>query len=118
MGVAVTAPAAAALAQRVDRVRVMGGGFLVSACGFLWLPQVRTDSALRFVLVGASVHAGGLAAVMALANELVLGAAPPERAGFAAAGVLSLVLLRSAAGTRRPERAGNEAGNEAEPVVL
>ncbi|MFF4081680.1 hypothetical protein ACFYZN_20030 [Streptomyces sp. NPDC001777] len=50
-------------------------------------------TALRFVLVGASVHAGGLVAVRAPANELVLGAAPPERAG-------------------------NEAGNEAEPVVL
>ncbi|MET9919272.1 MFS transporter [Streptomyces sp. NPDC006435] len=85
VGVAVTAPAAAVLAQRVDRARVMGGGFLVSACGFLWLTQVRTDSALWFVLVGASVYAGGLVAAMALANELALGAAPPERAGSAAA---------------------------------
>ncbi|MFF3392719.1 hypothetical protein ACFYW1_17550 [Streptomyces sp. NPDC002669] len=42
-------------------------------------------TALRFLLVGAPVHAGGLVAVMALANELVLGAAPPERAGSAAA---------------------------------
>jgi MFS transporter, DHA2 family, multidrug resistance protein len=39
VGVAVTAPAAAALAQRVDRACVMGAGFLVSACGFLWLTR-------------------------------------------------------------------------------
>ncbi|WP_326791927.1 MFS transporter [Streptomyces sp. NBC_00841] len=84
-GVAVMAPIGAALAQRIDRAYVMGGGFLVSACGFLWLTQVRTDSALWFTLVGASVYAGGLVAAMTLANELALGAAPPQRAGSAAA---------------------------------
>ncbi|MFG2562572.1 MFS transporter [Streptomyces sp. NPDC048496] len=84
-GVAVMAPTGAALAQRFDRAYVMGGSFLVSACGFLWLTQVRTDSALWFTLVGASVYAGGLVAAMTLANELALGAAPPERAGSAAA---------------------------------
>ncbi|PZT73353.1 MULTISPECIES: MFS transporter [unclassified Streptomyces] len=84
-GVAIMAPAAAALAQRMDRAYVMGGGFLLSACGFLWLAQVRTDSALSFTLVGASVYAGGLVAAMTLANELALGAAPPDRAGSAAA---------------------------------
>lgn len=85
VGVAVMAPAGAALAQRVDRAYVMGGGFLLSACGFLWLTQVRTDSALWFLLTGASLYAGGLVAAMTLANELALGAAPPERAGSAAA---------------------------------
>lgn len=84
-GVAVAAPAGAALAQRVDRAYVMGGGFLLSACGFLWLTQVRTDSALWFTLAGASLYAGGLVSAMTLANELALGAAPPERAGSAAA---------------------------------
>lgn len=84
-GVAVAAPTGAALAQRVDRAYVMGGGFLLSACGFLWIAQVRTDSALWFVLAGASLYAGGLVAAMTLANELALGAAPPERAGSAAA---------------------------------
>ncbi|MGC5411156.1 MFS transporter, partial [Streptomyces sp. DT225] len=68
-GVAVAAPAGAALAQRADRAYVMGGGFLVSACGFLWLSQVRTDSALWFTLTGASLYAGGLVAAMTLANE-------------------------------------------------
>ncbi|NUK10365.1 MFS transporter [Streptomyces lunaelactis] len=84
-GVAVMAPAAAALAQRTDRAFVMGGGFLISACGFLWLTQVRTDSALWITLAGVSVYAGGLVAAMTLGNELALGAAPPEGAGSAAA---------------------------------
>ncbi|MFC8538132.1 MFS transporter [Streptomyces sp. NPDC057249] len=84
-GVAVMAPAGAALARRMDRAYVMGAGFILSACGFLWLAQVQTDSALSFTLAGASVYAGGLVAAMTLANELALGAAPPERAGSAAA---------------------------------
>ncbi|MGB8943281.1 MAG: MFS transporter [Streptomyces sp.] len=84
-GVAVMAPAAGALAQRVDRAYVMGGGFLFAACGFLWLTQVHTGTALWVTLAAASVYAGGLVSAMTLANELALGAAPPERAGSAAA---------------------------------
>ncbi|MFC9943285.1 MFS transporter [Streptomyces pratensis] len=84
-GVALMAPAGAALAQRIDRAYVMGGGFFLAGCGFLWLTQLRTDSPLWFALVGAAVYAGGLVAAMTLANELALGAAPPEGAGSAAA---------------------------------
>src|SRR6478609_1783336 len=78
-GVAVMAPTGAALAQRVDRAYVM------AACGFLWLSRLQTDSPLWVALVGGAVYAGGLVAAMTLANELALGAAPPERAGSAAA---------------------------------
>ncbi|MEV5948381.1 MFS transporter [Streptomyces sp. NPDC051993] len=84
-GAFVGAPAGAALAQRLDRGSVMAGGFAVSACGFLALTQVRTDSALWFTLTACAVYTSGLVAAMALANELALGAAPPERAGSAAA---------------------------------
>ncbi|MFF1459811.1 MFS transporter [Streptomyces sp. NPDC058330] len=84
-GVAVTAPTGAALAQRIDRAYVMGGGFALSACGFLLITQLQTDSPLWYTLLGGSVYAGGLVAAMTIANELALGAAPPERAGSAAA---------------------------------
>ncbi|MFD9224109.1 MFS transporter [Streptomyces sp. NPDC060064] len=85
VGVMLAAPTGAVLARRIDRSYVMGGGFLVSAAGFAWLTQVRTDSALGWVLVACSVYAAGLVTAMTLANELALGAAPPERAGAAAA---------------------------------
>ncbi|MET4925625.1 MFS transporter [Streptomyces sp. PSRA5] len=84
-GVIVAAPTAAILAQRTDRAYVMGGGFVFAAAGFFWLTQIRTDSALWFCLVAAAIYVGGLVAAMTLANELALGAAPPDRAGSAAA---------------------------------
>ncbi|MFD9870121.1 MFS transporter [Streptomyces niveus] len=84
-GVIVAAPTAAILAQRVDRAYVMGGGFVVAAGGFSWLTQIRTDSPLWFCLSAGALYVGGLVAAMTLANELAIGAAPPERAGSAAA---------------------------------
>ncbi|MEU2229407.1 MFS transporter [Streptomyces vietnamensis] len=84
-GVMVAAPVAAVLAQRVDRAYVMGGGFVVSAAGFGWLVGVERGTPFWVVLVGSAVYAAGLVSAMTLANELALGAAPPERAGVAAA---------------------------------
>ncbi|MFF4186484.1 MFS transporter [Streptomyces sp. NPDC001691] len=84
-GAFVGAPTGAVLARRFDRGSVMAGGFAVSGCGFLALTQVHTDSPLWFTLTACAVYSSGLVAAMALANELALGAAPPERAGSAAA---------------------------------
>ncbi|MFE0650588.1 MFS transporter [Streptomyces sp. NPDC059534] len=84
-GVLVAAPTAAVLAKSVDRAHVMGGGFLVSAAGFAWLATVDRATPLWCVLVASAVYAAGLVSAMTLANELALGAAPPERAGSAAA---------------------------------
>ncbi|MET9530322.1 MFS transporter [Streptomyces sp. NPDC006649] len=115
-GVAVLAPAGALLAKRFDRAYVMGAGFAVSACGFLWLSRVGGDSPLWFTLAGSAVYAGGLVAAMTLANELALGAAPPERAGSAAAvlesgqelgGALGMAILGSiGAAVYRSDMAG------------
>ncbi|MEU8184172.1 MFS transporter [Micromonospora sp. NPDC049047] len=79
------APAAAALAQRVERAYLIGAGFAIAGLGFVVLTQVTPDSALWVLLVGASIYAGGLVMVMSLVTELVLGAAPPEQAGVASA---------------------------------
>ncbi|MFK4223302.1 MFS transporter [Streptomyces sp. NPDC019890] len=84
-GVLLAAPTGAVLARRIDRAYVMGGGFFVSAAGFAWLTQVRVDSAFWTVLAASAVYAAGLVTAMTLANELALGAAPPEHAGAAAA---------------------------------
>ncbi|MFC4017817.1 MFS transporter [Micromonospora sp. GCM10011542] len=79
------APAAAALAQRVERAYLIGTGFAIAVVGFAVLTRVTPQSPLWLLLVGASVYAAGLVMVMSLVTELVLGAAPPERAGVASA---------------------------------
>ncbi|MFF0152126.1 MFS transporter [Micromonospora sp. NPDC005203] len=79
------APAAAALAQRVERAYLIGAGFAIAVLGFVVLTRVTPDSALWLLLVGASIYAGGLVMVMSLVTEVVLGAAPPEQAGVASA---------------------------------
>ncbi|MER7950897.1 MFS transporter [Streptomyces sp. NPDC096079] len=84
-GVMVAAPVAAVLAQRTDRAFVMAGGFLLAAGGFAWLASVERGTPFWAVLVASAVYASGLVSAMTLANELALGAAPPERAGAAAA---------------------------------
>ena len=85
LGVMVAAPTGAALARSVDRAYVMGGGFLVAAAGFGGLAVIGRDTPLWVLLVASAVYAAGLVTAMTLANELALGAAPPERAGSAAA---------------------------------
>jgi len=85
-GVMVAAPIATVLGQRgVPKAYLVAGGFLMAAMGFGVMSRVTGDSPLWVVLVGASVEAGGLVVVMSLGTELVVGAAPPERAGTASA---------------------------------
>ena len=71
----------------VRRIRpgfVIAGGLAVAGAGFVVLAQVDGDSALATVVTGSVVFALGLAPVYTLAADLMVGAAPPERAGGAA----------------------------------
>ncbi|NUS72029.1 MAG: MFS transporter [Corynebacteriales bacterium] len=105
LGVGAAAPVVTKLAQRgINRAYVMAGGFTIAALGFAVLTQVQATSALWVVLTGATIYAAGLMAVMTLVTEMVMGAAPPERAGTASAlletgtefgGALGLALLGS-----------------------
>ncbi|NYI05462.1 MFS transporter [Allostreptomyces psammosilenae] len=98
------APLAAALARRFDRAFIMSAGFLLAACGFWSLTRVEPDSSLWGIMIGASVYAGGLIIVMSLVTDMVMGLAPPERAGSASGllesgtelgGALGMALLGS-----------------------
>jgi MFS transporter, DHA2 family, multidrug resistance protein len=63
---------------------VVAGGLALAGAGFALLTQVDGDSALAIVVSGSVVFALGLAPVYTLAADLMVGAAPPERAGAAA----------------------------------
>jgi DHA2 family multidrug resistance protein-like MFS transporter len=63
---------------------VIASGLAVAGAGFVVLARVDGDSALAPVVTGSVVFALGLAPVYTLAADLMVGAAPPERAGGAA----------------------------------
>jgi DHA2 family multidrug resistance protein-like MFS transporter len=84
---------------------VIAGGMLVSAAGFLLLALVgRSTAPLAVLVAGSVIFSVGLTPVVTLTTDLVLGSAPPERAGSAAAisetssefgGALGIALLGS-----------------------
>jgi DHA2 family multidrug resistance protein-like MFS transporter len=70
------------IARRVRPAVLMGMGLVVAAAGFAALSRA---SGLAAVVASTVVFSVGLSPVVTLANDLILGAAPPERAGGAAA---------------------------------
>ena len=84
-GTMLAAPLTRVLVQHADRAFVAAGGFLIAAAGFAGLTRLHAHSPIWFLLIGATVYAGGVVAVMSVGTELIMGAVPPERAGAAAA---------------------------------
>jgi DHA2 family multidrug resistance protein-like MFS transporter len=84
-GTMTAAMAARVAVQHVDRAYVAAGGFLISGAGFAALTQLHPRSPIAFLLISATIYAGGIVGVMTVGNELIMGAVPPERAGAAAA---------------------------------
>ncbi len=58
---------------------------MLSATGFLILTRVESDSGLPLIVMGSVVFSLGLGPVFILATDLIMGSAPPERAGAASA---------------------------------
>jgi DHA2 family multidrug resistance protein-like MFS transporter len=70
--------------RRISPASAIAGGLALAAVGFGLLAQVSGDSSLPTLVTGSVVLALGLAPVFTLAADLMVGAAPPERAGAAA----------------------------------
>jgi DHA2 family multidrug resistance protein-like MFS transporter len=62
---------------------VMGGSLMLAAIGLIVLTQVGGSFGLAVVVTGSVVIALGLAPVLTLTTDLIVGSAPPERAGAA-----------------------------------
>ncbi|GAA4331875.1 MFS transporter [Streptomyces venetus] len=102
--IGLAAPVGAQLVRRgVPRAYVVGGGFAVSACGYVMLALAGTDS-LWLLLAACAVLACGIVAVMSQVADLALSAAPVEKAGAASSlletgtefgGALSMAFLGS-----------------------
>ena len=62
---------------------MIGGGLALSAVGLALLTQVDAAGSLVALVAGSVIISLGLAPVFGLTTELIVGSAPPERAGAA-----------------------------------
>ncbi|MFI6457175.1 MFS transporter [Streptosporangium amethystogenes] len=76
---------AAVIAQRVRPGYIMGGGMALAAGGFLVMSQIEADSGRWLLVSGLFLLGAGIGAVQALASDMIVAVAPPERAGSASA---------------------------------
>jgi len=85
---------------------VLALGLAVAAIGYVMIARAGGPSGFTFLMVGSIVFCIGLSPVFTLTTELVIGTAPPERAGAAAAmsetsaefgGALGIAILGSLA---------------------
>jgi DHA2 family multidrug resistance protein-like MFS transporter len=63
---------------------VMAAGLALAAVGFLVFTQVDAASGFWVIVTGSVVFSLGTSPVFTLTNDLIIGSAPPERAGAAA----------------------------------
>ncbi|HEY3222076.1 MAG TPA: MFS transporter [Gemmatimonadales bacterium] len=73
------------IARRVHPASLMTAGLAVAAIGFALLARVGSGSALAVVVASTVIFSLGLSPVFTLANDIIISAAPPERAGAASA---------------------------------
>lgn len=73
------------LARRFRPGLVMAAGLALAALGFGLLTRAGADSGLAVMVTGSFVYSAGVAPALALSTDIIVGAAPPERAGAAAA---------------------------------
>jgi MFS transporter, DHA2 family, multidrug resistance protein len=71
------------IVRRVRPASVIAGALAFSAAGLLLLTRVGPDGGLAPLVAGSLIISLGLAPVFGLTTELIVGSAPPERAGAA-----------------------------------
>jgi DHA2 family multidrug resistance protein-like MFS transporter len=93
------------IVRRVRPPHVIGAGLALSAVGLALLTQVGASGDLMPVIASSVIISLGLAPVFGLTTELIVGSAPPERAGAASGisetgaelgGALGIAILGSA----------------------
>jgi DHA2 family multidrug resistance protein-like MFS transporter len=73
------------IVRRLRPAFVMAGGLALAAVGFAALTRVAEAPGLAVVVTASLLYSLGLAPVATLATDLIVGIAPPERAGAASA---------------------------------
>jgi DHA2 family multidrug resistance protein-like MFS transporter len=83
VGFIVSSNLTARIVRRVRPAYLMAGGLALGAIGLGMLAQVGTSNSLAQLVVASVLISLGLAPVFSLTTELIVGAAPRERAGAA-----------------------------------
>lgn len=81
VGASVTPP----LVRRMNPAYLMAGGLVMSALGFAMFATIGTGTSFVWFAAGTSIFSLGMSPVFTLTTDLIIGTAPPERAGAASA---------------------------------
>jgi DHA2 family multidrug resistance protein-like MFS transporter len=73
------------IVRRVRPAFVMAGGLTLAAVGFGLFTRIDASTGFAMFAAGSTMFALGLAPVFTLTTDLIIGSAPPERAGAASA---------------------------------
>ena len=73
------------LTRRIRPAFVMAGGLALATVGFALMTQIRVGSGLDILVTAFVTTSLGLAPTFTLATDMIVGSAPPERAGAASA---------------------------------
>jgi DHA2 family multidrug resistance protein-like MFS transporter len=74
-----------AIVRHVRPAYVMAAGLIIAAVGFAMMTLVEGPSGLAVLVTAFVVYSLGLAPVFTLTTDIIVGSAPPERAGAASA---------------------------------
>ncbi|MER6981138.1 MFS transporter, partial [Streptomyces carpinensis] len=85
IAVGAAVPVATVLVRTIRPAYIIGTGFSIATFALLMLTRVPASDGLAYMLVGIIALAVGLTPVLTLVTEMVVGQAPPERAGSASA---------------------------------
>jgi MFS transporter, DHA2 family, multidrug resistance protein len=72
------------IARRIRPAPLMAGGLALAAVGFGVLTQLDSGSGFGVIVLGSVLFSLGTSPLFTLTNDLIIGSAPPERAGAAA----------------------------------
>ena len=72
------------LVRHVRPAYAMAGGLMLAAIGFGLFTQVDANSGFALIVTASTIFSLGTAPLFGLTNDLIIGSAPPERAGAAA----------------------------------
>ncbi|WP_433212075.1 MFS transporter [Microtetraspora malaysiensis] len=79
-----TAALAPVLVRKIRPGLVVGAGLLIGASGFALLARLDASGRAVPLIVGIMLMAGGIALALTVSSDLIIAAAPPERAGSVA----------------------------------